>query len=218
MMWWQKPGVQTFALIVADGEAPSLALLRNYRALASSFIALDGAANWLLEHKEQPDIVVGDLDSFDSAAWPEVRTHYVDDQNTNDLDKALAYCKTNALGRVVILGAFGRRIDHFLTNLFVVRKYAFDLELALIDDQQMAFLLRPGERIELLGMKDAYCSLFPFGSKTGPITTTGLKYTLHQEFLSLDQRIGTLNRITEDKASIICEEGDLLIILPKHAF
>lgn len=217
-MWWRNTASLNFALIVADGDAPSLALLKHYSARASNFIALDGAATWLLEQNLRPHIVIGDLDSFEKARWPEIPTQYVDDQNTNDLEKALAYCQKHNLHRVVILGAFGQRIDHFLTNLFAVRKYAYDLDLALLDDEQMAFILRPGEKLELLDMRGAYCSLFPFGPNIGPITTSGLQYPLQRELLCLDKRIGTLNRIVEDKALIVSEQGDLLIVLPLSLF
>lgn len=213
-MWWENPAQGSFSLILADGQPPSLSLLEFYKKRARYFVALDGAANWALPLKLTPDIVIGDLDSFHSELWPEVRTEYVDDQNSNDLEKALIYCQAQALKRVVILGAFGRRVDHFLTNIFVLRKYASTMELCMADESQVAFIASPGESIELKDMRNSWLSLVPLDSRIGPITTTGVKYPLSAEYLYAQHRIGTLNIISEVEASIYCESPDLLVLMP----
>jgi thiamine pyrophosphokinase len=216
MMWWTKKPVFDFALIVADGDPPSLELIRNFREQARAYFALDGAANWLLEQNEVPDLIIGDLDSFDRNKWPKIPILCIADQNSNDLEKALVYCQEQGINRAIILGAFGRRLDHLLTNLFVLRKFNEKLAIMMADDTQMAFIAKPGQTLELLDMKDEYLSLFPCGNNVGPVTTTGVQYGLKKECLSFDQRIGTLNRIIENRATIHNERGDLLIIMPNR--
>lgn len=217
IMWWLDPDSSEYCVILAHGDPPSLELFKTYKTSAKFFIALDGATTWALENNTVPDLVIGDLDSFPELDWPKANCMFIADQDSNDLEKGLLYCHENNLHRVMILGAFGQRIDHLLTNLYVIRKYAANMQLCIADDNQVAFIQKPGEKIEILNMNNCFLSLFPLDERTGPITSTGVKYPLSQEFLYSKKRIGTLNRIIKNRATIYCESGELLIVMP-HRF
>lgn len=201
-------------LIIADGEKPALLLLERYRKHASVILALDGAGHWLLKNNIKPDLVIGDLDSFERHHHQGIPTLYLEDQNSNDLEKALNYCQTARLTKISILGAFGLRSDHFLTNLHVVNKFAPHLTITLVDDLQCAFICPRRQEINFSSMKDSFISFFPLADAVGPIWSTGVLYPLTNEMLSLGARIGTLNRIVDERATIYCESNNLLVLTP----
>jgi thiamine pyrophosphokinase len=206
-----QPG--SFALILLDGAKPSLALFRSYQSHAHIFIAVDGAAAWALKKGFTPDLIIGDLDSFVSE-YPPCEIKSVPEQNSNDLEKTLIHALDEGLKNLLIMGAFGLRADHFLTNIYVLKKYAERINLLFIDDKQMAFMCPQAKLVRILEHRDGYLSLFPLALKVGPITTQGVQYPLHGELLSLHDRIGTLNKIISDEAHLRCESPDLLVFLP----
>ncbi len=200
-------------LIVANGEKPPIGLLAHYRSHASHVVALDGAALWMLEHKVVPHVVIGDFDSANDLVGDNFEMLYIEDQNSNDLEKALDYCVQHNLSEVTVLGAFGLRADHFLTNLYVLSKFALDITITFTDGCQHAFLCPKDRPVTFTKSLGAFVSLFPLGQNVGPITTTGVEYPLFEEFLSMRTRIGTLNRIVAEYASLSCNSGDLLVVL-----
>lgn len=111
-------------------------------------------------NKMIPDVITGDLDSL----LPATRLYYehrgaeiveVADQDSNDLDKALAAVvrhyapnkqprKTDTI-RCVVFGAFGGRFDQEMAGVQALYKYSnSNLQLFLYDDHTMAFLLPSG--------------------------------------------------------------------------
>ncbi len=204
-------------VIVAHGDKPPVHFLRSIISRAQTVIALDGAAHWLVEHGLNTDLVIGDFDSARRPLLGDLKILKVDDQNSNDLEKALDYCKTIGLSEITVTGAFGKRVDHFLTNVFVMRKYAHSLTISLVDDTQCAFICPKKQEIIFENAVSAFISLFPLGNEVGPIWSLGVKYPLTNEMLSLRTRVGTLNQVTEKKASIYCESDDLLVTVPNFS-
>lgn len=90
---------------------------------AQRVVACDGAANaYARRFCRAPDFIVGDLDSLkpNSSLLTSHASHLVPvpDQSTNDLSKAIAFCRARGWKDLVIVGATGRREDHALGNVF----------------------------------------------------------------------------------------------------
>lgn len=101
--------------------SPARAVLES----ASRIVCCDGAADACRRVlRREPDAVVGDLDSLRGRFANVVR---IADQNSNDLEKAAAYCRERKWRNPVIVGADGLREDHAIGNVF----RAIDLGLEL---------------------------------------------------------------------------------------
>lgn len=113
-------------VILADGEFPrkggaAYALL----AEAATVVCCDGAADvYRRRMRREPEAVVGDCDSVKGRFARVVRDA---DQETNDLEKAVAYCRSRGWRQPLVLGATGKREDHTLGNVF--RALALGLEV-----------------------------------------------------------------------------------------
>lgn len=199
-------------LIVANGEKPSPSLLKRYASFAEMIIATDGALDFLLDEGVKPHIVVGDMDSIKNAHHDDIVMVKIADQNSNDLEKALSYCSDHDRLDITVLGAFGLRADHFLTNLYVMNKFSTRLNVTFVDEEQCAFICPKNTTLFLEKAVGKFISLFPMGDRVGPITSTGVEYPLTKECLTLHTRLGTLNRVVNNRATIFCASDNLLVV------
>lgn len=104
--------------ILAAGDFPRKGG-EAFRLLASAerVVACDGAAAaYRRAFGRWPSVVVGDLDSI-GGRLPACAVR-IASQDTNDLSKAIAFCRARGWGDLVVLGATGRREDHAIGNVY----------------------------------------------------------------------------------------------------
>ncbi|GIR30985.1 MAG: thiamine pyrophosphokinase [Deltaproteobacteria bacterium] len=169
-------------------------------------------------HGLKPKIIIGDLDSLDdhirSGVSPDSIVH-VEEQQTNDADKAIRYCLEKGAKSVHLLGAAGKRLDQFLANLEVMHKYSSRLRIILwTETERMEFI--SGQWQESLE-EGTVVSLLPlFGGAKG-ITTTGLTFPLHGESLEPGGiPCGVSNKVNLSPVKIDVSEGKLLLVVNHH--
>lgn len=107
-------------VILANGDFPRKGGVA-WRLLASAdrVVACDGAARaYRRRFGRWPSVIVGDLDSLGRARVEGCRVIRVDEQETNDMAKALRLCAKEGWTDPVVLGATGKREDHTLGNVF----------------------------------------------------------------------------------------------------
>ena len=104
-------------VILAAGEFPKRGgRAWNVLASASVVVCCDGAADMYRRRmRREPHAVVGDCDSVKGRFKNVVE---VCEQDTNDLEKAVRWCRESGLKPEVVLGATGRRDDHSIGNVF----------------------------------------------------------------------------------------------------
>ena len=101
------------AVLLANGDFPKKGgAAWSLLAGARRVVACDGAADaYRRRFRRPPAAVVGDLDSL--ARRPEgAEVVSVPEQETNDLAKAVAWCRARGWRRLVVVGATGKREDH----------------------------------------------------------------------------------------------------------
>ena len=198
------------ALILCNGTPPSAELFEQYRANADYLIGADGGAQTILRLGGKPDIVTGDMDSFDHRQKHPFEVRYNADQETNDLEKALRLAFDQQATHVSILGATGQRLDQTLKNLSVLKQFDDRFEaMHMADDYGRTRLIGPEFEEEFgIGTK---LSLFPLSGRVTGITTSGLKYSLTNEALENGVRDGSSNEVIDNPVRITYKEGDLLL-------
>ncbi|MEX0608094.1 MAG: thiamine diphosphokinase [Balneolaceae bacterium] len=200
------------ALIICNGFPPSKLLLTQEVAKADLIIGADGGGNILLNHLIKPDVVIGDLDSFQKPEKPDFEILLDRGQETNDLEKALEYALKAGSDSCTVLGAFGKRMDHSLKNLSVMKKFDDKLSsLVYKDEYQKAFLVSSYYEDQLPA--GTIISLFPLSGIVKGITTNGLKYPLQNDELRNGARDGTSNENIQPAFSITVDSGDLVVFV-----
>ena len=198
------------ALIIANGEAPSMQLLRSLADVAQLIVAADGGAAHALAAGLQLDAVVGDLDSVTMemrSALPAERFHRVSDADTNDLQKAIAYCIGQGADCVDITAAGGGRADHALANLSVLRLFRGQAKVQIIDDFFEVSLIEGEAAVD--SPIGTVVSLIAIGEATG-VTTSGLRWNLADSSLGFSPR-GIHNEVAAPPAQISVAKGDVLL-------
>ncbi|GGZ48768.1 thiamine diphosphokinase [Mesonia mobilis] len=171
----------------------------------------DGAYQNLVDVDIQPDVVSGDFDSISMAEISsEVKVIETPDQNATDFEKALRIIIDEGFKSVSVFGCSGLEQDHFLGNLTSMLKHKNEIEIRCFDDFGVYFFAE--NENEILGFQDEIFSLFPFPEAKN-ITSSGVKYPLVNENFSIISRIGTRNTITENRATVSFQEGDLLLFI-----
>lgn len=179
-------------VIVANGSFPATALPLSFLNQASFIIACDGAVAALDEKGYIPDVIVGDLDSLAASFRKRYadRIHLVEDQEINDLTKAVRYAHEAGYKEVLLLGATGLREDHTLGNISLLIEYAPMFgRIEILSDyglftpllQSATLQSEPGQQVSLFSMHPS-----------AEITTSGLRWPINQRKLTAWWQ-GTLN-------------------------
>ncbi|MDR1476198.1 MAG: thiamine diphosphokinase [Holosporales bacterium] len=140
-------------------------------------IATDGAANQLVSHGITPDLIIGDLDSVSPELLTEFNHLRLDDQDTSDFQKALAYMAENALLPCIIFGMSGGYIDHIINNINIFLSYD---ENVFIDGSIIGFKIIGKNKFQL----PINTKLSILGIPKCEITTSGLKWELNSACLT----------------------------------
>ncbi len=199
------------AVILCDGDIPQKPMIQQELSGAELFIAADGGANQAHDLDFQPDIIIGDLDSYTVSGKEKAFVIRDKDQETNDLEKALTFALKKSVNDVTVFGATGKRLDHTLKNLSVLLQYnsKFD-SIVLIDNYATIKIIESPFKASFdIG---AIISLFPISGKVEGITTKGLKYPLRDEALENGIRDGSSNEAIEETVEIKFKKGDLLLL------
>lgn len=199
------------AVILCDGDIPKKAIIKQELSDAELFIAADDGANRAKELGFQPDVIIGDLDSYTVTGNEKALVIKDEGQETNDLEKALAYALKRSARSAIVFGATGKRLDHTLKNLSVLLQFdsRFD-SIVLVDDYaEVKIIHSPYKELFEIG---TIISLFPLSGKVEGITTKGLKYPLTNEALENGVRDGSSNEAVEESVEITFKKGDLLLL------
>ena len=169
-------------VVVANGSFPQTAGPLELLKATPVIIACDGAVQNLHERGLVPSAIVGDLDSIPSEMLRLYadRIHTVEDQEINDLTKAVRFAHASGYRKILILGATGLREDHTLGNISLLTDFAPLFEVV------ETLPCTPGQQISIF-------SMYPCGE----ITTEGLRWPITRRRLtswwqgSLNEALGT---------------------------
>ena len=197
-------------VIVANGLFPKGRQALDLLHGADQLICCDGAADKLIAYGLAPHVIAGDMDSVS----PEVSSRYASimhrsgDQENNDLTKAVHYCIEKGYPSVSILGATGLREDHTLGNISLMLEYYPRIEVQMLSDYGMFFLVRSGEKVQsFVGEK---ISVFSPDNRLR-VTSSGLKYPLNDLQLSNWYR-ASLNEAISDSFTLHFDSKQALIV------
>ncbi|MEC9253557.1 MAG: thiamine diphosphokinase [Candidatus Thermoplasmatota archaeon] len=190
------------ALVAGDRPLPaSVGDLANDALV----IGADGGGERLLVAGIEPDVVVGDLDSLSAVAQKQFSDRLVRDSapDSSDLEKAVAWARTEGADDIVVIGWSGGRLDHTLAALAL----AFE-GVQLHDDRFLVTAVagsaeitaQPGTLFSLMALPEAVVSV------------DGARWNLEQEPLTMGAR-GMHNEVAAGgRVQVECHTGKLLLL------
>ena len=199
------------ALILANGEPPSKKLIKKLLVDAPLFVCADGGANTAARYGLKPNAIVGDMDSITAQTLKRLRKaelqKVVDDYST-DLEKALSWVIDKGSHSIVVAGATGGRLDHFIGNLSALVKFSVKATITFIDDSGEWIFIGHTKNLNLPA--GSTVSLIPLSHCDG-IVTKGLRWNLNFEALELGVREATSNVVVDSPIHISVAKGNLIL-------
>jgi len=164
----------------------------------------------------QPDLIVGDFDSY-AGALPdgcEVVRLCPEKDDTDTM-----HCVNIALERgfrsFLLLSALGGRLDHSLANLCIAEYLAErGAECMILSRDEEIRLLTEGVH-PLDGCRGLTFSVFPFGCPSVTLSYEGAYYPLTRGVLRHSNPMGVSNVFTADRALITVHSGKALLLINK---
>lgn len=207
------------ALVVLDGEAPSLKLLKHFWDRSDLRVCGDGGAEVVIQAGLEPDEVLGDLDSLSPQVRRQIPPEHllqIPDQNTTDGEKAIHYCLEHGCQQIHILGGMGKRTDHTLYNLSLLKKFK-QRECQLFYYTLEEMLYRIDQSTTLQVIPKTRISLLPIFGKIEQVSTTGLLYPIQNQTLEFGIFDSISNVAIGEQVHIhLPQGGELLLSIQLH--
>jgi thiamine pyrophosphokinase len=198
-------------IIVADGNFPQHIIPLSYLKNAARIICCDGSAQNLVMAGYIPDAIVGDMDSLSEDLKNRFADRIYPDENqgTNDLTKAVEWCRKRNYNEIVIVGATGKREDHTIGNISLLAEYAENTNVKMVTDT--GIFLPYLKSCNVPSFRNQQVSIFSLNSET-VISSNGLKYPLKNLKIS-NWWVATLNEATGESFSLEFSNGRVIVYL-----
>jgi len=197
-------------IILANGAFPKSQELLDLLDQTTKIICCDGAANKLIESGREPNIIIGDLDSLEAhhkAKYHKILVE-VNNQDTNDLTKAINWCLAHKIEDIIILGATGEREDHSIANISLLSQFHKKLNVRIHTEYGVFIPISKSTSFKSeIGQQVSIFSLNP----EVKISSKGLKYPLQNKRLR-SWWMGTLNEAISQTFEINFEEQASIIV------
>ena len=187
-------------------------------------LAADRGLDFFRETGLTPDIADGDFDSLskegkaylESLSGTEI-VKLNPEKDDTDTQSTLDLAIEKGAKNILILGATGGRLDHFIGNMGLLqygRKKGVHVILA--DAQNYICFVENGHIIRKDTQFGKYVSFFAAGETVEGLTLKGFKYPLDHYCLTPDNCGFTVsNEIQEKQAQVFYEKGCLLMIMSR---
>jgi len=199
-------------LLIANGEFPRRELINDIISHDYSIVCCDGAAQKAYNHNIEPDMVIGDMDSISSELYSKLSDKIIriDDQNTNDLSKALDWLNENNAESVIIVGANGLRQDHSFGNILVILENRYKYKISMITESGRFDLMNTNKQ-SFKSFEGQPVSIFCM-DKNIKLNSKGLKYPLN-DFSFSKLYDASLNTSNGDSFEISFNEENVNVLV-----
>lgn len=198
------------AVIIGNGNISDDAYIKKYLQSGDVIICADGGYNHAVRMQVKPDIVIGDMDSVcrDVRGIPNVV--YPKRKDFTDGELAVRHALEQGADEVLLLGFTGTRLDHTLTNIFLLKLIADAGKTGFLADENNEIYLSEQENL-IRGRQGDLVSIVPLEDMHG-IYTERLEYPLKDETLHFGQSRGVSNVMLAADCRITVRQGFGLII------
>lgn len=208
-------------VIVSGGKLETDFVLPILKDEDTEFIiGVDKGLVFLYEQGIEPDYIVGDFDS----APKEIVRYYKEETNVpirefnpvkdaSDTEIALRLCLDLRRQNILILGATGKRQDHFWANVQSL-KIALDAkaDARIIDKYNCIRLLDRDFTLPKEKAFGKYISVFPLGATVEDFGIQGVRYPLSHHALTPYNSLCVSNEIVEDELKVTIPFGTVVLM------
>ena len=167
-----------------------------------------------------PHLLLGDFDSIEKDVYDYYKKKNVKiitekiEKDYTDTHLAIDIAINKGCKKIYMFGCTGSRLDHTLSNIFLLR-YILSRNVlgCIIDGNNDIYLI--DREIKLKKEKDYKISLLAITDKVNGICTEGLYYKLSGSTISMGESIGVSNEFIDEECKIKIDSGLLLVLKSK---
>jgi len=163
------------------------------------------------------DLAVGDFDSVTSEEMGFIKKNSKElialnpIKDDTDTHHAYSLIKDKADSIVILGGIQGRRIEHFIALLNIIKA---DKKVSIVDSNSVIYRIDAQEEAYRISKSDyKYISLFSISE--AEITLEGFSYPLKDYRLTEDDSLCISNQLKDDLGLIYLKKGSVVVILSK---
>lgn len=183
-------------------------------------IAVDGALAYVEEAGVPIHCIVGDFDTI----CPEILKHYMKndelyierhrpEKDETDTELAMQIAMNRGSEEIVILGATGGRLDHFLGNLhLLLQPLKRNISCFILDEQNRICLIDKKKQFAEQEQFGTYISFLPFTDEVTDVCLTGFKYPFVHGNMKKGNTLGISNERIAPIAEVQIGTGILMCI------
>ncbi len=239
-------------LIIANGTSIDDDRLLKFVKEADVVVCADGGARYLKRIGIAPNILIGDMDSIEdnenlyftditttisseSKSLEQNKTiviKYPRQKDASDTELAVLWAIDQGAEYITLTGVTGTRMDHTLSNIFLLKKIRErGVRCKIVDNHNEIFLLsndltenHPADKggssdcsistdcsLSIDGKIGELLSIIPVTQEVGGLTLRGLEYPLDNAVLAFGSSRGISNVFNQTTAYISIKSGMLLI-------
>ncbi len=195
--------------IVGAGDCFELEIKKNVGDL---IIAADGGLVYLKNAEINPDIIIGDFDSFEGIPEGENVIKLNPVKDITDMNAAVDIGIERGYEEFHILGGCGGRLDHTVANIQLAVLLAKKNMRAFIHDGETVITALFNDSMKFTDKYKGYISVFSHSDECRGVYLEGLKYQLENATLRNDFPLGVSNEFIGCESKITVEQGCVIII------
>ena len=200
------------AYIFASGPVSDYNFVSSLVDKDSYILCADGGLEHCLKCGISPDVVIGDMDSYNGRVDDKILIKYPTEKDDTDTSLCIKHAIEKGYNEIDIFGAIGGRFDHSFANvqlLLYCKERGVNCRLC---DKEMLFVVH-NESVKMPVKKGTTISIFSISVKSKNITLKGFKYPLESASLSSNFPLGVSNISVSEEIEIAVEDGTLLVVI-----
>ncbi|MFZ5989068.1 MAG: thiamine diphosphokinase [Bacillota bacterium] len=207
-------------IIVCNGSIIDYPYYKKYFDKAEFIICADGGASHLKSLGIIPNVLLGDFDSIsgqDLDYYMKLNVEVLKfprEKDMTDTELAVSVACDRGFKDVVIIGGTGTRLDHSLSNIYLLKKMLDKgIRGRIVNEYNEIALMSDSIKVDY---EDGFnLTLLPLTERVEGITTKGLYYELRGDTLEIGSSRGVSNEFVSSIAEITITSGILLVIKSK---
>lgn len=199
------------AVIIGNGAITDYDKIKQRLRADDYIICADGGYNHAKELGVAPSVVIGDMDSIGDNDYKGEIINLPIRKDFTDSEVCVKYILLKHFDEVMMLGFTGKRQDHAISNMLLLKQFADTETRAYIVDENNEIYFTNSENT-IYGKKGDIVSIIPITGNLCGVTTKGLDYPLNDETLIFGESRGVSNIMTSDKCKITIKSGSGFII------
>lgn len=200
------------AYIFASGPVSDYNFVSSLLDKDSYILCADGGLEHCLKCGISPDVVIGDMDSYNGKVDDKILIKYPTEKDDTDTSLCIKHAIEKGYNEIDVFGAIGGRFDHSFANvqlLLYCKERGVNCRLC---DKETVFVVH-NEMVKIPIEKGTTVSMFSLSVKSKNITLKGFKYPLERAKMSNDFPLGVSNISVSEEIEIAVEDGTLLVVI-----